>query len=384
MAEETQTIEEGAGFYDFEELMGEKLNQEEEERELDVPKEEEKEEESKEEEAEKSEEEKDKETPQNEEETLTEDESKEKEDKTPTNSSSHFKDLTKKYIEKGIWQDAEVEIDGEEVQLSEIEDLDEETFLSIAEAQEEEKNNELEQKYINKDELDDISLKIIDISKNGGNINEVLKAKETYIDNLNTYDLDNEQHQEALVQQMYKLKNPELSDKQISNLIDTDKEELVLDEKAKSFADNLKQSYNTMLEKEKEKAVQAKEQKQQDLKALRKDLKESIKEFGITESSAINPLLDTATKETEEGLPLDKQFEDLKKNPKELAEFLIWKNNREDYKKVISEKETSKTKKDAMLKLNLLRGKNKNSKPKQKEEKSDLMDELASQLDPVN
>lgn len=345
-------IEEGAGFYDFSQLMGETQEQEEETRELEIPAEEE-EETPQEEPTEVEEEEEGQEVATSEEEK----ESEEPKLKKEASQNSNYSSLAKKYIELGTWKDAEVEINGESVVLSEVDDLDEETFLEIVKAQDAERNNEIDEKFINKEDLDDISLKIIEISKNGGDIKDVLKAKETYIDNLNTYDLDNEDHQEALVRQMYKMDNPKISDKQIDRLIDADKSELELDIKAKEFADNLKKSYHSMLDKKKEEATQLKETQEKERKNLRKDLREQLTSFGLKNDSALRPLLDSVTKETENGFMIDSQFEEMKQNPQELAEFLLWKNNREDYKKLISEKQTSKEKKDTLIKLNVARGK---------------------------
>lgn len=370
MEQNEKPLEEGAGFYDFSQLMGET---EEQDRDFVVPEdptveEVETEEATTETTTEPSEEE------QEEEEVIS------KETPTEKTSTSNYASLAKKYIEIGTWQDAEVEIEGETVVLSELEDIDEETFLNLVQAQDAEKNKELESKFINKEDLDEISLKIIEISKNGGDIKEVLKAKETYIDNLNTYDLDNEFHQEQLVRQKYKLQNPNFSEKQIDTLVKVHKDDLDLDTVAKEFADDLKKSYHMMLDKEKEKATSLKLQQEEERKVLRKDLKSSLLELGISDGAA-RPLIDAVTKQTENGFLIDQQFQDMKKDPKELAEFLLWKNDRESYKKIVSKKETDNSKKDTLVKLNLLRGKHTSTKNKaEKTEASDRATELAARL----
>jgi len=387
MPEQNQTIEEGAGLYNFSELLGEEIVKEEE-RELVIPDDPEQEQEEveeveaeetpKAEEQEEVEEVEAEETPKAEEQEETKKIPKEEIQKS-TNTGNNYSSLAKKYIELGTWKDAEIEIDGESVVLSELEDLDEETFLDIVQAQDAQRSSEIDEKFINKEDLDDISLKIIEISKNGGDIKDVLRAKETYIDNLNTYDLDDEQNQELLVRQMYKIDNPKLSEKQIDNLVNIDKSELELDEKAKKFADNLKQSYHSMLDKKKEEASQAKVAQKESIKTLRKGLKEHLVSFGIKTEAALRPLLDSATKEKDGGYYVDQQFKELKEDPKELAEFLVWKNNREDYNKIISNKETSKAKKDTMIKLNIARGKHQ-SKKTVEPKKDDLTTELNSRL----
>lgn len=364
--EETKTIEEGVGFFDFSEMMQEHTPEQEQERQLEIP-------EEKKPEAE-PEEEQEQEEIQKEEQIETPEPEKEKQVKV---ESTNYSNLAKKYIELGTWKDATIETEDGEVTLSEIEDLDEQTFLEIVQAQDAQRNEEIDQKFINKEDLDDISLKIIEISKNGGDIKDVLKAKETYIDNLNTYDLDNEQHQELLVRQKYKLKNPELTDKQVDALINTHKEDLDLDTVATGFADDLKASYHKMLDDRKQEATQLKQKEQEERKGLRKSLKETLSGYGLKDH-ALRPLIDSVTKEGEDGnLLIDSQFAELKKNPDELAEFLLWKNNREDYKKLISEKQTSKEKKDTLIKLNLLKGK---TTPAKKDKGASGKDNVADEL----
>src|SRR5699024_4489370 len=116
-------------------------------------------------------------------------------------ASEVFSNLAKKYIELGTWKDAKVEIDGKEVVLSEVEGLDEETFLSIQVAQDGLRDKDLKDKYIDKSELDEVGLKILEVSKEGGDWNKILQVKQKYIDPLENYDLNNEAHQEALVRE---------------------------------------------------------------------------------------------------------------------------------------------------------------------------------------
>ena len=377
-----EQIQEGAGMYDFAALMGQTKETEEKEDTRSLEESLEKPEEEVEETPAAEEQKIEEETPAEETPAAEEEQSPEEEpsQQAPSEGTNEWADLAKKYIEIGTWQDAEVEIEGEEVKLSELENLDKETFLEIVKAQDAKRNDELNEKFINKEDLDDISLKIIDISKNGGDIKDVLKAKETYIDNLNTYDLENEDHQELLVRQMYQMNNPNFSEKQIDNLVNTDKSDLELDTKAKEFADNLKASYNKMLDDEKQNAEQQKVQQEEERKQLRKGMRESLKEFGLDKESAVKPLIDSATKEGEDGLPIDKQYAELKKDPKQLAEFALWLNNREDYKSKISEKQSFKDKKDTMVKLNLLKGKKDNKSAKKKETVDTTKEELNKRL----
>jgi len=94
----------------------------------------------------------------------TEEEEEVKKTKEP-GEVSHPSKMAKKYIEQGIWEDYIIDYKGEETPISEIEDLDEDTFFEIIKAQKEENEKDISSNYINKSELDEISLEVVEISK---------------------------------------------------------------------------------------------------------------------------------------------------------------------------------------------------------------------------
>lgn len=59
----------------------------------------------------------------------------EEERANPSQNPTVYAELLNAYIEEGDWEDAIVEIEGEEVQLSELKSVDKETFLQIKAAQ---------------------------------------------------------------------------------------------------------------------------------------------------------------------------------------------------------------------------------------------------------
>src|SRR5690606_22053741 len=209
---------------------------------------------------------------------------------------------------------------------SELEEIDEETFLQITEAQE----NLKKEKYVNKEDLDDVSRQIFEIKQNGGDITELLRVKEELINPLEGYNLDNEVHQEALVRHMYAMENRSLTQKQIDKLIEDDKKELELDSKAVKFANKLKSSYMAELERKKQEVLDNQQKEKEALKQLKKSLKEELSNLGVKEKS-IYPILELVTQKGTKGFQVDDDFQKLKEDPQLFAEYLVWRNSPEDY-----------------------------------------------------
>lgn len=377
--QEIPEVKQGAGTYDFSAMLN--GDQQEEEKEVSFEGfegQEKEEEDSKGEEKDTPEDPKLKKEPEDEGQKEGE-EPKDKPEPRKQGDPTYESKVAKRYIEEGIWDDYVVDYKGEEVKISEIEDLDEDTFFEIIKAQKEETEKNLSTNYIDKSELDEISLDVIEISKNGGDISNVLKIKEEFINPLETYDLNDESHQEGLVRQMYSMENRALTSKQIDNLIKIDKEELELESKAVSFADKLKESYKETLRKEKEATYAKKKEKEEQTKNLKKGLKEEFKILGYDKASFISPLINKATSEEE----FSQEIESLKQDPKMLAEFLIWKTNPEEYRKNIASKEVKKEQVGTARKLNLLRkesGSSKTSSSKTPEKKNKIEDEFIQRL----
>jgi hypothetical protein len=282
----------------------------------------------------------------------------EKEEGTPLEAekSSVYSRLTKKYIEMGTWQDAKIELNGEEVTLSELENLDEETFLQIQQSQDTVKDEDLKDKYINKEELDDISLQIVEISKNKGDLSRVLDVKKRFIDPLEKFDLTQESHQEALVRQKYLIEsNNKLSQKDLDIIIKNRKEDLTLDKEAQEYADGLKSGFKQFLQQEEDKAKTEIETTKETVKTTKKSVRDELSKYGLKDT-AIKPLLDFITSDKNND-PISEQIEELKKNPEQFAELLMFLNNKEDYKKAIGEKATFGKETNILRTLSLIPGK---------------------------
>lgn len=368
---QTVVVEDGAGLYDFDELMGiapEAQEEDDTEPKFNVVNEEPTQ---------------DEETPEvevTEEETTppSVEEPEAKEIEKEAKRTSNYSNLSKKYIEMGLWEDRAIQVGEEQVPLSELEELDEETFLQITEAQE----NLKKEKYVNKEDLDDVSRQIFEIKQNGGDITELLRVKEELINPLEGYNLDNEVHQEALVRHMYAMENRSLTQKQIDKLIEDDKKELELDSKAVKFANKLKSSYMAELERKKQEVLDNQQKEKEALKQLKKSLKEELSNLGVKEKS-IYPILELVTQKGTKGFQVDDDFQKLKEDPQLFAEYLVWRNSPEDYRKKVAQKTTT-TQNLKQLQLLEIAPKNRSQKENRhnnkKESSNNIKEEFFSKL----
>lgn len=263
-----------------------------------------------------------------------------------------FSNLARKYIEIGSWKDAKIEINGEEVVLSEVGDLDEETFLEIQIAQEGLKQADLKDKYINKDELDEVGLQILEISKEGGDWNKILQIKQRYIDPLENYDLKNPNHQEALVREKLFLNSGStLSKADLDSLIDTRKRNLTLDTEASEYAGQVKEAFYKYAEAEKQKAINDKNEVVKRSNELKTKTKTVLKGYNLADN-AINPMLDLISHGDNDAIT--GHINTIKSNPEVLAELVFFLSRPEDYKKYIVEKGTRGKSTEVLRTLNMI------------------------------
>src|SRR5690606_32173206 len=193
----------------------------------------------------------------------------------------------------GEWQDAVVEIDGEEKKLSELESLDKEKFLQIKEVQKGIIEEERKSKYIDTDGLDEETLKLIDIKRKGGDIKELLHYEAEMVHPLRDLDLENEKVQSWLLSEQYRSQG--MSDDAIQTQIAADKKNFVLDEKSRRVIDNINNSYKALIDnkaKEQDRLVSEEMEKQ---KSLKKELSEQFKKFNLKDGTS-RRFLDSITK----------------------------------------------------------------------------------------
>ncbi len=246
-------------------------------------------------------------------------------------NNSVYTELLRDYIDSGEWQDAVVEIDGEEKKLSELESLDKEKFLQIKEVQKGIIDEERKSKYLDIDGLDEDTLKLIDIKKKGGDIKELLQYEAEMVHPLRDLDLENEKVQAWLLSEQYRSQG--MSDDAIQTQIAADKKNFVLDEKSRRVIDNINKSYKSLIDnkaKEQERLVAEEMEKQ---KSLKKELSEQFKRFNLKDTTS-RRFLDSITKKEKGGVTkLDQLINQAKENPEKLAKLVYMLEDEEGFLK---------------------------------------------------
>lgn len=235
---------------------------------------------------------------------------------------SAYEELLKDYIEAGEWEDAVVEIDGEEIQLSELKGVDKDTFLQIKNTQAEIAKEKTKDKYVDVDGLDETTLKLIDIKKKGGDISSLLQYEVENIHPLQGLDLENENTQMYLLFEKYKSQG--MDEEAAKRQLAYDKENFQLDTKAGKVIDEINNSYKAMVSAQAEEQSKKVREIEEANRELAKNVREFYKTFEIKETS-IKRFTDTATKKDKQGnTKLDSLLEQAKKDPEKLAKLAFF------------------------------------------------------------
>ena len=256
-------------------------------------------------------------------------------------------DYTKKLldvIELGFIENAQITWgEGEhakEVYLSDLTDLDKDQFDAIISKYKEAKDNELKEKYISTDGLDERTKKYNKKKKAGGDISQLIEQEVQYVNPLAQFDLDNEAHQEALIRQV--LQGQGYKPRYIDQEIEEMREGLSLDSEAQKIAQQLNKNFDDFVETKKQEQLAKIEEDKIQQKEFRKNISQELKSL-VPNDNVAKLILDNATKRDEVGLTnTDKLYFEAQKDPKLFAEVSFFLNNREEFYKSIGAKDKNK------------------------------------------
>lgn len=259
-----------------------------------------------------------------------EDEKKVEEPVINLDTSNHFSNLTKKLIDKGEWFDAEIENeDGTKVLLSELKDLDEETFLTLIERQKELKEEDIKEKYVSIDGVDEHKRKLINLIKDGGDLREIFQDPSAVTRPFEGVDLEEETNLASIVYQQYLRQG--IDPEGASLLVEKDKKSFSLDTKAAQIVKHYQTAYDQHLEKT---AADLQEQKQKEIqeeKEYRSSLSKLYKEQELPDTLS-KKLVDIATKRNSEGeYEVDSIYEKLMKDPEQAKDIIFFLTDKEKY-----------------------------------------------------
>jgi len=288
------------------------------------------------------------------------------ETKVDNKSSLDYNSIKDKLIEKGLWEDVTLEIGDEEKDLSNIDDLDEETFLAILEEQNKLKESEIKGSSIEKEGLDDMTLKLIEISKAGGDITDIVKQYDEYVHPLNGLDLNDPKTQEALI--INQLRRQGLSDVVIKNSVLEMRDNGTVEESANQIVQNTNKIFNKYLDDKKAQAEEKVKQEKSKRNDFKKNLSEVYKEDYGLDIKVANRLVKFGTNENF----IKDKYDELMSDPKKASELIFFLEDPESYLKY------KNNNRDRLQKINTLKKINIVSKSKDKSSSKSTDDEKKS------
>lgn len=269
-------------------------------------------------------------------------EEKEKTEPAPKKlPKNQYRDKLKSLIEDGLIENFQVTLvgkEGEEIQtsLSELEDINKETYTYILSEYKELKEKDLKEKYISKEGIDELTESLIELKQAGGDISSLIKEELQTVDILQQMkkNIDDEQQQIDIV--YHELKGKGLSDKVIQAQINDLTENFELEKTATEILDTHIDAYKQSVEaKKKEQLAKIAEEKEKE-KQFKKEVSTFYKESKIPENIR-GLLIENTTKRDNQGLTnTDKLYFDSINDPQKHAKVAFMLHNLEEFEKWIS------------------------------------------------
>ena len=252
-------------------------------------------------------------------------------------TDSPYFTLLKSKLASGAWGDISVTIDEEEVNLSELSDIDEDTYNKILFATEGlKKEEELSKDYIKLDSLDETKKSLVNLIIHGDldKARELFEQPQALVEPFQNYDSDSEEHNEQVLSWYYQQQGN--SKKEIDALIKIAKEDLTLDSKASKVVEWQREQFRNNLKAKEEEVLAEKAKEAENLKVYRKDINSEFKGLGISENLS-KKFTDLATKYDNSGeLEVDKKYDELMRDPKEAVNLIQYMYDRDNFIKRIT------------------------------------------------
>ena len=276
------------------------------------------------------------------------DEPKEPETKiTLDNSDNTYLDIVKERLDSGEWEDLVIEDEeGNEVKLSELKDIDKDTFKALEKEIKTQKDTEFKEKYVSVDGLDEVKKRLINIVKDGDlDLAKALFQNPAALQEpFQGYDNDNDDHNEDVLDWYYQ-KALGHSQKEASALVKAAKEDLTLDVKAQKIVEYQRNQFYTNLKNREEQLIAEKAREQETIKEYRKNLASELKQEGLSENLT-RKFVDVATKTDKTGnYEIDTIYDEWMSDPKKAKELIYFMLDKDNYLKKV----TANVKKDVQL-----------------------------------
>jgi hypothetical protein len=266
---------------------------------------------------------------------------------TLVNSDSTYLDIVKERLDSGEWDDLVIEDEeGNEVKLSELKDIDKDTFKALEKEIKTQKDTEFKEKYVSVDGLDEVKKRLINIVKEGDlDLAKALFQNPAALQEpFQGYDNDNDDHNEDVLDWYYQ-KGLGHSQKEAAALVRAAKEDLTLDVKAQKIVEYQRNQFYTNLKNREQQIIAEKAREQETIKEYRKNLSSELKQEGLSENLT-RKFVDVATKTDNTGnYEIDTIYDEWMSDPKKAKELIYFMLDKDNYLKKV----TANVKKDVQL-----------------------------------
>jgi hypothetical protein len=259
-------------------------------------------------------------------------------------------------IEAGEWEDAETDLeDGTTVKLSEYDDLNEEQYKDLLAEYKKIKEEQLNSKYLKVENVDEDKKRIASIVLNGGDLREIFKNPQELVRPFSEelgWDLDNENHQAAIVYQQYLAQG--LSESEAGELVEKARKNLELDDRSKQIVNFHQKNHSEKLKRVEVDLIQEMKDEEDRIKNYRKDLSKEYKDLGL-EDSLIKRLINSATNKTDKGdFHIDSLYEERMRDPKKAKDLILFLEDEEKFLKLKNYQTEKDVKVSTLRKISLI------------------------------
>lgn len=273
-------------------------------------------------------------------------------------------------IDTGQIEDSVVEIDGNEIQLSNFKDLDKDTLKDIIDTFKNTEKEKINKDYVSIKDLDDNRKNLIDIILKGDleQVKEVLKDSEDVIkDPFEKFDNTNDEHN-AQVYYAYLVNQKGNTEDEAKALIDVAFKNKSLDLKALKIVEAYRENSKKILEEKKEKVLKEAEEKKNKIKEYSKTLDNTFKTYDLKPEKVLEFKKLATQYDSEGNLPIDKIYEEYISDPEKAADLILFLSDKELYNKRIFAQAQKSTLKDTVNKIQIVKQvkKAKNEEPEDK------------------
>ena len=267
-------------------------------------------------------------------------------------SGLDYKKVISKLVESKLWEGIEAfETEDGEVAFEDM-NIDEDTFIQIWKQKDAETKSKLTENKVSINDMSDLTKKLIDIDKNGGDVRQALESYDTYKNPLEQLDLTDKSDQQTAI--YLKLQAKGLDDKSIVDVIKAYDSSGKLEEKALEAKQDLEVAFESQMEAIKQEGIERDKIQKDALKKYKNDLSNNISKFSLKESYK-KKVIDIATKPDENGkFKLDDIYSQIRQDPSKAADLVLFLTDKEEYIKQTIENEKRDINLSTMKKFKLI------------------------------